>query len=304
MRQRILWVAPLGIWLAPIAGCDFTIAGETFCAGECDDDDEGSPDAGPEFVPLLTRDWSLDPASEAQVCATRTVEEDFFIGGVRPLVPIGTHHSTISFGPKDRADEDFPCDFTFSKQNVIIGSGPGTEDFVFPDGVGIRLKAGQQLGINLHIFNTSDEPLSGTSGGLVKVIPEAEIQYEAEATAMADFALSIPPGMGQTATATCTIKEAGTIFTWWPHMHAMGRHSTVRLNGEVVLDGDYTLEDQRHYQMTLEVQAGDVIEHVCTFDNPTDRTIGMGSGTTDDEMCFLGFWRYPATGESICDPPF
>ena len=37
----------------------------------------------------------------------------------------------------------------------------------------------------------------------------------------------------------------------------------------------------------------------CTYVNQTGQTVRWGE-SSDDEMCFGGFYRYPAIGEALC----
>ena len=48
------------------------------------------------------------------------------------------------------------------------------------DGVAIKLRKGQQLLLNLHLFNLTDAPLTGTSGTEIITMPESEVVHEAE----------------------------------------------------------------------------------------------------------------------------
>ena len=57
----------------------------------------------------------------------------------------------------------------------VFGSGVGTNAIEFPQGVGIKLAAGSQLLLNLHLFNTADTALSGTSGTKILKVGIASI---------------------------------------------------------------------------------------------------------------------------------
>jgi hypothetical protein len=160
--------------------------------------------------------------------------------------------------------------------------------------------------LNLHLYNTGDEPISGTSGIEVKLIPLADVVHEAETGYIGRFDLSIPPGVS-THSASCTVNEEMTIFGVFPHMHQIGTHlrgvALPAAGGEItLLDMPYSFEEQLNYPVEpmVTLQAGDVIQADCTYDNPGPDTVVFGD-SSDDEMCVLGVYRYPARGGlSLC----
>lgn len=282
------------------------------CSGEGDIEDV-QPDANPNvdedgYQPLIAMDWSLEPYDGTAVlpdvyrCKTTTLTEDILVSGFRAIAPLGTHHTAVTVGDGNRPDGEFNCYFTDGNMAGLVGSGVGTDDFNFPEGVGFRLRAGQQLMLNAHLFNATDGTIAGNSGMAYKAATTVEI--EAENTLANDYILQIPPNsIGHKETGTCMIKKPGTIFYFWPHMHRHGRRMTIAINDEVVLDEPFSFTEQIYYPVNVAVKAGDVMSLTCTYDNDTELVVGLG-GSTNDEMCLLGFWRYPSTGEDLCDPPF
>ena len=63
---------------------------------------------------------------------------------------------------------------------VLYASGVGTDALELPDGVAVKIPAGKQILLNLHLFNASDTPLEGTSGIEVNRIEPEKIQHEAD----------------------------------------------------------------------------------------------------------------------------
>jgi hypothetical protein len=88
-------------------------------------------------------------------------------------------------------------------------------------------------------------------------------------------------------------------------MHRLGTHLTgtaVRSDGPVVFhDQAYSFETQLNYRVgPIDVLRGEKVQYACTFDNPTGQTVSFGD-SSDDEMCVLGMYRYPARGSvSLC----
>ncbi|HKU39606.1 MAG TPA: hypothetical protein VJR89_15710 [Polyangiales bacterium] len=264
-------------------------------------------DAGDGWKTLVTRRWELPPGEETYQCVRFTLPMDVAVGAFRALSPAGTHHTVLMVDDTPMgADGTSKCDGTTTGTRNIAGSGVGTADFTMPPGVGIELEKGQQLLLNLHLFNVTDKPIAGQSGTLIKVLVGEALRHRAEGILAGTVTLSIPSGMS-TQTGTCTMDHDVTLFGIGPHMHQLGVHMKAvahsSLMGDVVLsDKPYDFEMQTVYPLTSEVQmkAGDTITVECTYLNATGKTVMFGESTFD-EMCFAGTYRYPAgTGPFVC----
>ena len=314
----------------PVRGCAMTRFSFLFalflflflpaCGGGDDDggdtgdsgDGAGNPDGGgggggadadlPDgFETLLTVDWALPPPEgphpDKYFCARLTVDEDMLLSGFSAISPVGTHHTVISVGDPDGADGQFPCAFFQNHDNLLFASGVGTDDFLFPDGVALPVQAGQQLFLNVHTFNASEHDISGTSGVAVKKVEAAETM--AEFIFAGTFDIDIPAdSTGAQASGTCPIAQNATILNWWPHMHQLGDHMLIEVNGDPVHDEAFRFEEQINYPTNRQVSVGDEITVTCTYKHTTV-DVGFGD-SSNQEMCFAGFYRYPATGEAFC----
>jgi hypothetical protein len=253
------------------------------------------------WEPLITADWELGPGEERYFCQRVTLTEDVYFHAVRAINPLGTHHTALTAEPGAASAPDglTECRSALSPQG-IFGSGPGTDAVVYPEGVGLRLRAGQQLLLNLHVFNTSTEPLRGTSGTeIVKTTPD-QIEHVAESLLAGPRGLDLPAHQETTVTGTCTMNQDTTLFAVQPHMHQLGTHmrgvAESSIAGTVVLhDGAYDFEQQLVYAIEpLQMRAGDVVRIACTYDNTTDQRVTLGE-SSNAEMCFLVLHRYPAS---------
>jgi hypothetical protein len=255
---------------------------------------------------LIDASWTLPPNSQGYVCAYLTVHQDMFVGEFSPVIPPGTHHTVLTMGPPMHADGVEACDGVVNAPNMIFGSGVGTGDYVFPPGVAVRIPAGSQLVLNLHLFNAQDTPLSGLSGTDVRLIDPAEVTQQAEAVLAGTVDLNVTPG-ASTATGRCTMRDAETIFAVGNHMHKLGTHLAVTARPvgtapTVLVDRDYSFDSQLIYEVapSVTLAAGDSVEVTCQYYNPTGTTVHWGESTTD-EMCFSGLYWYPARQSSyVC----
>jgi hypothetical protein len=252
--------------------------------------DSGTPG---NWTPLITGEWTLPAGGENTSDVHQIVlDRDIYVGAIRPIEPPGTHHTLLALD-------------SIGSGNIIYASGVGTNEIVFPPGVGLRLTAGSTLALQLHVFNTSEDPLAGTSGVEIIEVAEADVQNVAGLWLPGPIALSIPPMQEHTQTGTCTASETVTIFAIFPHMHQLGSYFRTTLNvggNDMILhDGPYNFTDQAFIPFEpLTLNAGDTITTECTWNNTTDQTVTWGESSTT-EMCFSILYRYPVvSGPEFC----
>jgi hypothetical protein len=230
------------------------------------------------------------------------VKQGVYLHEFVPVVPLGTHHTGLSVWPAGSApDGVVECGPEVSGRQ-IFGSGIATKPYTLPDGVAMQIAAGDQLLLNLHLYNTSDKELVGRSGVRARSMPAQAVKQMAEMTLGGPLSLTIPHGRS-TQTGQCTFGHATTLFSVAPHMHQLGVHMKVvaerKSAGNVVLfDDEYSFESQQRYAVDfLQLQAGDVVHVECTYENTTPRTVPWGQ-SSNDEMCFVGLMGFPAMGGS------
>jgi hypothetical protein len=310
---RLFPLAFLLFLVVPACGGDDDDTGDTGDTGDNPGDPDGgggggNPDADlPDgFESLVTVDWTIPPPEgstpDEYWCARLTVTEDMLLSGFNAISPIGTHHTVLSVGPPDGDDGQFPCVFFQNHDTLLFASGVGTDNFLFPEGVALPVEAGQQLFLNVHLFNVGTDDLSGVSGVAVKKVDSAETmaEFTFAGTISIDIDANDPDAQ---ASGTCPIEQDATILNWWPHMHQLGEHMLIEINGDPVHDEAFRFEEQVNYPVHRQVSAGDQITVTCDYKtSPVD--VGFGD-SSNQEMCFAGFYRYPAAGQQFCpDAPF
>jgi hypothetical protein len=262
-------------------------------------------DAGNGWSALVEGKWDLPANSEGYRCVRFTLPEDLWISQFRPVIPLGTHHTLLTVGDPSGPDGVSVCTASVNAPNGVFGSGVGSKDFSYPEGVAIHLHAGQQLVLNLHLFNTSDKPMTGVSGTLIKTIPEEMVEHAAALMLAGTTTLNIPVGGPTTQFAQCAMDQDATLVAVFPHMHQLGVHLSAvaesSTQGEVVLhDDDYDFDTQIAYPLDrIEMKKGDLVKVECTYMNTTDADVHFGDSSLA-EMCFAGLIRYPEGGRFVC----
>jgi hypothetical protein len=268
--------------------------------------DGGVDDPIPQgFQPFVSGEWSMPPGDEGYYCVRTTAEQDFYIRAFRPIAPLGTHHTALAIDLEGGEDGGFACGAQDVGFKLLFGSGVGTTPYALPEGVAFKLEAGTQVILNPHLYNTTDAPITGTSGVEIERIALEDMVHEAEVVYALHTDLTVPPGTS-TTTGQCTFNAAATVFGVFPHMHQLGRNmkATLLRDGSeprVFFDEAYAFEEQLNYETELvEVQKNDTISYDCSFENPGSQTIRFGD-SSDAEMCVLGMYRYPSQGAiSLC----
>ena len=310
-----VWLMPLALQVACATDAATSGKAPTALTTATDAAAAVSPDPEPMAMPtvkpeselheLVGADWELEPNTEKYICVWQTMTETVYFDQSRGLSPVGTHHVVLSLSDDPlQPDGIRECDVATVGTHNVSGGGVGTRSRILPPGVAVKLPAGSQLLLNLHLFNASDEPLRGRSGTLIKAVDEKDVSVLTDAMIAGTTTLNVPPGRS-TTTGKCTISQELTVFSVFPHMHQTGvalqavAHTAAR--GDVVLfDGPYDFDDQQFYRIEmLPLKPGDVVDVTCTYENPRNQTLHWG-GSSLDEMCQAGLGRIPAGGPSLC----
>jgi hypothetical protein len=283
----------------------------------CGSDASQTPDASTQpdayevpdgYTRLIGRTWTV-PAGAFDVyrCVRVTVTEDTYITNIIAQAPPGTHHTVLSIaGANGTAgpDGEQNCGVGTLGMEMLYASGVGTSPLDFPGGVGIKISAGQQIHLNLHLFNAGDEALSGESAILVKAQPTPPPQL-AEMVFAGKFLFAIPSNnQPYNVVGGCTVPTAYSLFAVWPHMHQLARHQKVELvrgtSATVLHDLPFDFAEQTYNVKSplVEVEQGDQIRVTCTYVNNTGQTVRFGD-SSNEEMCFAGLYRYPALNEGM-----
>jgi hypothetical protein len=264
------------------------------------------PPSEGEWRTLLTGDWTVPPGGDDYTCVRKTMTEDLYVNGFEAISPRGTHHTLLTVGEPTEPDGLTLCNAGTNRTHSVYGSGVGPERLEFPAGVAMKIPKGTQLLLNLHLFNIGGADISGTSGTLVRVIAESQVETIAEGVLAGTIAINIPPQQTATTTGWCTMSSKVTLFAVAPHMHQLGVYEKVTAEsssqGEVPLfDGPYNFDDQSYHLIEpLDLAKGDRVRVECTHKNTTNLPVGFGESTLS-EMCFAGMYRYPADGSPfIC----
>ena len=270
------------------------------------------PDPG--YTKLISRTWSV-PAGSADTykCVRLTLTEDTWLTNIMAQAPAGTHHTVLSLASGSAAGPDGEQDCSVGTLGMVMlyASGVGTSPLDFPPDVGVKIPAGSQIHLNLHLFNASDSQLSGESGIWVKQQAtkpplEAEMVFAGTTSIFLPAPTNGQPPQPQSVSGGCTVQQSQgyTLFAVWPHMHQIATHQKVELTRSgsttTIHDMPFHFSEQNYYKKEpmIEVLPGDQLRVTCTYLNTTGSLVTIGDGS-NQEMCFSGLYRYPARGAGL-----
>src|SRR5262249_9600377 len=156
---------------------------------------------------------------ERYYCQRVTLTEDLYFSAVRATNPPGTHHTalTAETGTITQPDGFSECNSTALAPRGIFGAGVASNPVIYPEGVGLRVRAGQQVLLNLHVFNPSSQPLNGTSGAEIVKTSADKVEHVAESLLAGPLNLVLPAHKQTLITGTCTMTVDTTLFAVQPH---------------------------------------------------------------------------------------
>lgn len=227
------------------------------------------------------------------------LKEDIWIKAAeaRPGNRAVVHHIILYALTKDEDGE--------TNRELIVGTAPGEEPIILPEGMGIRIPAGAQLMWELHYTPIGRAATDRSSVGLVLCDEPPEREVHLEMAINRDF--SIPPRDGNAEVkAQKRIRHDVELITLMPHMHLRGKDFKYVAKfpdgtEETLLSiPNYDFNWQHTYRFAEPkfIPKGTVIECTAHFDNSEqnpanpnpDETVGWGEQTFEEMM--IGFMKF------------
>jgi len=189
---------------------------------------------------------------------------------------------------------------TFSQMQNHLFLGGGTDvnaTYSFPAGIALKLPAGTALDLNAHYFNKQSNNLVGENFINLYTVPQAAVTKEAQSINFANYNFSIPANQTKTITTNFTFPAATTVFMLTSHFHKLGQRFIIKIfggprNGEVVYDNtDWQHPLVINYAVPIQLNAGEGLTSVVTYNNTTNKTVTFGL-TSEDEMNIIFGYYY------------
>jgi len=191
----------------------------------------------------------------------------------------------------------------FDESNTLGGWVPGMENgAVFPEGTGVRLRAGSKLVLQIH-YSPAQDPGRPDQTAMA-LFTAADPVTELYLIPFYDADLDIPAGASDHVEGGSTVNDYVQFRLWGltPHMHKLGKQISAGLLRDGsdqclidVPDWDFAYQQFYFFEDPYVVELGDELWLQCVYDNsasnpdnphspPIDVHWGDGTG---DEMCLV-----------------
>ena len=267
------------------------------CSGQNDPISKG---AGPSVLapPGRGQGFQIDvrgtvpSGEEAVICKHAVVEQDIEVSRLEHAYSTGGHHILAYRTDLAASDVDssvFHCGDIAGP--LVYTSGTSSDETRLPAGVGLRLRAGEVLRIELHFPNATAE--EGVAHAALNFWKASEpLATEAGSFFFYHRDIVIPALGRAKATMRCEMPADIKLHSVTPHTHLLGTRFSARVVGAA---GERTLVEstaygdleRREFPEPISIRAGDQIEVECDFENPRSEPVIEGPSKTENEMCLL-----------------
>jgi hypothetical protein len=206
----------------------------------------------------------------------------------------------------------------YNGPTMITGWAPGRENNPYPPDVGMELLPGAKgIRLDMHYYNTRGTKAEPDRSGVAICVVKGEKKRKYTAGVYGGFSafgdVMVPPNTRNhplERTCTVTSDEPVQLMRVTPHAHERARHMHLSIKRadtaveEVLHDGSFNFDEQDGYDLRplVQLNKGDVVKSICTYDNDSNKVISWGE-STDQEMCFLWTVYYPKGALKCVQPP-
>jgi|RhiMethySRZTD1v2_1073278.scaffolds.fasta_scaffold91217_2 copper type II ascorbate-dependent monooxygenase-like protein len=248
-----------------------------------------APGACDELWRLSTGSAAVVPGEEAYRSWVESSPSTGFVTRIAPIADRGggvVHHLFVTRGAAT-PEQPMPP--------ILFAGGRGSRGVELPPGTGLRIEAGEELELGLHLVNPTERAVHFDAG--VELCIVREVAIEADVVSFGPEQISIPPDRAEhTFAAGCPVSGERTFFAAWPHMHALGTRIEIALGVEQLVSiPRWDAADQPLYPIdpVRTTDGGEVLSVSCSFVNTGSTPVGFGHYARD-EMCLAFLYYFPA----------
>lgn len=252
--------------------------------------------------------YRLQPGEEKYFCYTTNLpaDRDIAITRLTPKYGPGTHHILFAqaLAPEPPGFSECPV---LTKQTWVplYGGGKDSGPLELPPQVAFKpFNRGQQVIMQLHLQNSGDAPITGTTSIRTDYVESTPEIMQAGIFGLDNRHLVIPAHtLAATNEMSCVLNADIDVFAVLGHMHKRGvrielsRGATV--GAEMLFQESWDFDAQPITSFELELKKGDQMFTRCTHRNEGDTPIVYGE-SSDTEMCILVMYYAPIGMPGVC----
>jgi Copper type II ascorbate-dependent monooxygenase, C-terminal domain len=184
--------------------------------------------------------------------------------------------------------------WTYSAQSIAA-------EAQMPDGVGMLVKAGQPMCIEMHYLNATDNALSAHVELNGDTYQSGTSYQQAAAYITYNTEINVPPGSTGTAGGTCAVPSNAKFFAISTHVHKRGVNTEVH-DGSAMLfkSSDWEHPGVKSWTTPFYQFTSNQLTYRCDYNNTGANRVVTGNSAETDEMCMAVGYFFPATKSLIC----
>jgi hypothetical protein len=242
------------------------------------------------------------------------IDEDIYANRIQIEMRPGSHHFIIYSFDKNISSSNLPefdikrdlrfDDGTMNVQTLrtmqyhafFSGTQWPRMDYQLPPGVAFKLNSKFGVDQNSHYVNRSDSIMIGEVFTNIHTIDESEVERVANILNWSNQEILLPPKKLTTLNKTFITDSPIFIGQLFSHAHEKMTEFIVKIkggerNGELV----YWTDDWKHppiinYDPPIQLNNGEGLELIATYDNPSDKFVTFGFLSTDEMMILFGWY--------------
>lgn len=258
-----------------------------------------------QTLTLETEHVMVTPGSEVYKCQdfANPFGKDVAITQTFSQMTPGSHHFFAFVMGKDEVTLDHFTDCPqggLEYHDFIHMAQVPAQLFPYPTGVGRYYPSSKGFRLNVHVINTTQEPIDAFVSFKMTYVDPSLIQQRAATMFLNDIGLSVPPGK---STTQASYKVPYDIFLMGAggHMHRRGVHFAAQTSDGTMLyeTTDWAEPTPRQFDPPLAIKGGTVIKWSCDYQNDTDQTFAFGESAAINEMCIFPGTFYGGDGSGF-----
>ncbi len=287
----------------------------------CATDGASGPALTGESYTLTWGPVMVAPGTEATRCVVLDVGNDqpTKIHQIHNVLGATSHHMIVYRDDSGAELSSTPTDCTpfagalSAKAAVspLMISQKHDELLALPAGVAFTLAAHQRVRIEMHYFNTSDQPQPATASIELDVGAADQIHDEASFLFIGSPDIDLPANLVSNVDAFFTappLFDGVNFFALTGHTHRLGTDMRIETAASPTAAGTpvyapdpfvWSEPATERHDPAFQLPAGGGFDFHCTFFNSTQDRVKFGESTTD-EMCFFWAYYYPSRGAHMC----
>ena len=262
-----------------------------------------------QYLSPIIRD--IQPGEDRIICSylDAYVEDDFDVARLAGYNTLGSHHIILYTTSLAQPPNTHDCrDEEMVFLSMIGGTGGDaavSAESTLPEGLVRRVKGGNQLVIQTHWLNATDEAFDGQAAFNVRYEPISDARTPTDFLAVMNTTFDVTPGTSK-ASVECTFQDTVNIWQLAGHQHDLGKHIRIGFTPkggteQVLIDDAWNKEwsfNPKFLDFTrapMVAKAGDKLSVDCEWSNPGQDTVRFPS-----EMCGAVGQYFPSTNQLVC----